>query len=98
MGRRHLNTKVKAHQGPEYTLCGLAVKCPDAFVPLFYHGFTPRHCLGFERAAAGDACKGDWRPVLSHLQRASRHRQLAAGKGVIAPRIKGMLTHFEMQP
>ena len=50
----------KRDSGLEYTLCGLAVKCPDAFVPLFTHGFTPRHCLGFERAAAGDACNGDW--------------------------------------
>ena len=88
----------KRDSGLEYTLCGLAVKCPDAFVPLFYHGFTPRHCLGFERAVAGDACKGDWRPVLPQDQRPYRCRQLAAGKGAIAPRIKGMLLHFEMQP
>jgi hypothetical protein len=44
-------TMLKRDSGLEYTLCGLAVKCPDAFVPLFTHGFTPRHCLGFERAA-----------------------------------------------
>jgi len=88
----------KRDSGLEYTLCGLAVKCPDAFVPLFYHGFTPRHCLGFERAAAGDACNGDWQPVLPHPQRLYRRGQLAAGKGAVAPRIKGMLRHFEMQP
>jgi hypothetical protein len=28
----------KRHSGLKYTLCGIAVKCPDAFVPLFYHG------------------------------------------------------------
>ena len=67
MGRRRPNNNVKRDSGLEYTLCGLAVKCPDAFVPLFYHGFTPRHCLGFERAAAGDACKGDWWPVLPNI-------------------------------
>ena len=97
MGRRRPTNNVKALQGPEYTLCDLAVKCTDAFVPLFYHGFTPRHYLGFERAVAGDACKGDWRPVLPQDQRPYRCRQLAAGKGAIAPRIKGMLLHFEMQ-
>ena len=84
--------------GLEYTLCGLAVKCPDAFVPLFYHGFTLRHCLGFERAVAGDACKADWRPVSPQDQRTYCRRQLAAGKGAIVARIKGMLRHFEMQP
>ena len=88
----------KRDSGLEYTLCGLAVKCPDAFVPLFYHGFTPRHCRGFERAAAGDACNGDWQPVLPRHQRPYRCRQLAAGKRTVTPRIKGMLRHFEMQP
>ena len=86
----------KRDSGLEYTLCGLAVKCPDAFVPLFYHGFTPRRCLGFERAVAGDARDGDWQPVSPQHQRPYRHRQLAAGKGAVAPRIKGMLCHFEM--
>ena len=89
---------LKRDSGLEYTLCGLAVKCPDAFVPLFYHGFTPRHCRGFERATAGDACNGDWQPVLPQQQRPYRHSQLAAGKEAIAPRIKGMRRHFEMQP
>ena len=88
----------KRDSGLEYTLCGLAVKCPDAFVPLFYHGFTPRHCLGFERAAASDACKGDWWLVSQEHLRSYRHGQLATSKGGIAIRIKGMLRHFEMQP
>lgn len=89
---------LKHDSGLEYTLRGLAVKCPDAFVPLFYHGFTPRNCLGFERAAAGNACKCDWRSVSPQIQRPYCRRQLAAGKGAIAPRIKGMRCHFEMQP
>ena len=98
MGQRRPTNNVKALQGPEYTLCDLAVKCTDAFVPLFYHGFTPRHCLGFERAVAGDAYKGHRRPVLPQDQRPYCCRQLAAGEEAIAPRIKGMLLHFEMQP
>ena len=98
MGQHAQPTKLKHFRGLEYTLCDLAVKCPDAFVPLFYHGFTPRHFLGFERAVAGDACKDDWRPVLPHLSRANRPPQLVAGKGAIAPQINGVLRHFEMQP